>query len=210
MGVCLLVKVQKTACLCLLACVCAYVPVCVSEPAVWISAVGHSRDEQSRIKSILVLARREPVLLLGDTATEGEEKREQILLLLLLLLLLLSSLPSHCCALQLLLLTPLFFTACLLFFSPSLSCVMLPSLSPLSLSTVAAPYLSPFSLPRPLCHSKELLAQGNGRRSFVQFKAVSEIAASSRRFIKNTFSIEELVHLLGGGNWTDCSLDTDF
>lgn len=87
---------SEGVCLCLLPyeyeCVCVCVSR-VSEPTPWVSAVGLSRDEQSRIKSILILARQEPLLLLGDTSTEREEKREQTLLLLLLLLL--SSLLSH-------------------------------------------------------------------------------------------------------------------
>ena len=137
---------------CLHVCVCAWVcvPLCVSEPTPWISGVGHSRDEQSRIKSILILARQEPVLLLGDTSTEREEKRELTLLLLLLLSSALSltvlrppalpassssssSSPPHCISVSL----PRFL-------SLSPSCLMLPSLHP---SAVAAPYfLAPLSL----------------------------------------------------------------
>lgn len=70
------VPVKVLVCLCLLSYVCAYVLVCVSEPAPWISGVGHSRDEQSRIKSILILARQEPLLLLGDMSTEREKGKE--------------------------------------------------------------------------------------------------------------------------------------
>lgn len=39
----------------------------------WISGVGYSRHEQSRIKSIFILARQQSVLLLGDAATQREE-----------------------------------------------------------------------------------------------------------------------------------------
>lgn len=51
----------------------------------WISGVGYSRHQQSRIKSIFILARQQSVLLLGDAATrreEGEKKEQAILLLL--------------------------------------------------------------------------------------------------------------------------------
>lgn len=80
-------SVKVLVCLCL----CAYAPLCVPEPAPRISGVGLSKHEQSRIKSILILARQEPLLLLGDTSTDTEEKREQTPHLLLLL----SSLLSH-------------------------------------------------------------------------------------------------------------------
>lgn len=78
-------------CMCLLSCERAYEPRRVPEPAPWISVVGLSKHEQSRIKSILILARQEPLLLLGDTSTDRKEKREQTPHLLLLL----SSLLSH-------------------------------------------------------------------------------------------------------------------
>lgn len=83
-------SVKVFDCMCLLSCERAHEPLRVPEPAPWISVVGLSKHEQSRIKSILILARQEPLLLLGDMSTDREEKREQPHLLLLL-----SSLLSH-------------------------------------------------------------------------------------------------------------------
>lgn len=47
----------------------------VSEPTPWISVVGLSRDEQSRIKSIHIQTRQQPLLLMGDVSTEREENK---------------------------------------------------------------------------------------------------------------------------------------
>lgn len=181
---------QTLVCLCLLACVCASVPFCVSEPTPWISGVGHGREEQSRIKSILTPASREPVLLLGDTATEREEKREQTLLLLLLLL---SSLLSHsvvpsscpCFFFIFFFFSSLHLTLSLFSFFRSLPCLMLPFL-PLSLSTVSAPYLSLLS-PSVSAPQRGVIGTGEWRTIVCEVQGRFEILAGSMRFIKRTF-----------------------
>lgn len=156
----------------LLPCECAYAPLCVPEPTPWVSGVGLSRGERSRIKSILILARQEPLLLLGDTSTEREEKRVQTLLLLLLPL---SSPLSQFCTLQLSLLHIHLLAVSL---SPSFSspfllphCLMWPSLS----STVAAPY---FSLLTPLVSAPQWGVAG----TVVQQTALCELQGSLEVF----------------------------
>lgn len=194
---CLSVKVLVCLHVCAWVCVCAWacVPLCVSEPTPWISGVGHSRDEQSRIKSILILARQEPVLLLGDTSTEREEKRELTLLLLLLLLSSALSLtvlrppalpassssssssPPHCISVSL----PRFLSLAFL------SHAALPP--PLSSS---CSLFSRSSLPRYLQHREKLLAQGDGRRPFVNFKAVWRFRRVPGGSLRKPFQWKEL------------------
>lgn len=179
----MLVKVQFSACVCLL--VCAYVPFCVPEPTPWISGVGHCRDEQSRIKSILILARQEPLFLLGDSAAQGKENKPSFYFLyfchLFCLAVLrppaLSASSVHCVSLSL--------------SSPflSLSNLMLPplpnppSLSP-CLSTVAAPY---FSLLCPLDYALQWRVVGTGwwQTALCEVQGCFEIPVGSRMFIKN-------------------------
>lgn len=190
----------------------------VAEPTPWVSAVGLSRDEQSRIKSILILARQEPLLLLGDTSTEREEKREQTLLLLLLLL---SSLLSHSFAasssphffipsprLRLsfssLLLFFFFFLAALAFAGPpphptpsNPKPATPPSPPPVYLSTVAAPHFLS-SLPLGLCTTvRRCWHSGTADGPFVKFKAVWRFSLGSRGFVMKAW--KRAGHLWGAG-----------
>lgn len=166
-----LCSVKLLICLCLLPGECSSTPVCTPEPTPWVSGVGLSRDEQSGIKSILVLGRQEPLLLLGDASTEGEKRTNPpppspstpVICCL-----------SQFCPLQLSLLPPLLFSVsivCLPFFM--LHRLMLPSLAS-HLSTVARSLfllsLSPWSLH----HNEDLLAHWHSRRPSVNFKAVLE------------------------------------
>lgn len=152
----------------------------------WISGVGYSRHEQSRIKSIFILARQQSVLLLGDAATqreEGEKKNKPSFFFYPRHLFCLAVL--HPPALSLLLLV------LLLFISPLHSCFFLfyyPVLSPPALypPTVAATYFSLLSL---LDGAPQRTVAGTGewQTALCEVQGSSEISAGSGRFIKEAF-----------------------
>lgn len=180
-------------------CVCVCVPLYVSEPTPWISWIGQSKDEQSGIKSILILARQEPPLLLGDTATEGREKQRTnppppsapvISSLSPSFTLQLSlSCSSTSCFCSYLFLSSFFFFQC------PVSCC-----PPLYLWTLAAPYFILLS-PSGLCTAERSCWHGgDGRRPFVKFKAVElrfqQVPGGS---LRKLFSMKITVQLGGEG-----------
>lgn len=169
----------------------------------WISGVGYSRHEQSRIKSIFILARQQSVLLLGDTATQKEEggKKEQTILLLLPPSSFLSrsvtpssSLSASSCSSS-----PHLSTA-FLFFSFLLSRLKSPALYP---PTVAATYFSLLSLldGAPQC---TVAGTGEWQTALCEVQGSSEISAGSGRFIKEAFFPWKKNCSSLWESWTDC------